>query len=231
MPLGFIHSTLPALYMLAGMSACPQQGPVDVQINLVTQASPYVTDVSSQSLTQEMRNDPDSSAFTDGKWMTGGVTKSNVTGKANAQFRQMKNTRTGETCFAVARMNYDLVYAPVIYIASDFTQMGCRYSATLMHEKRHVSTDMRTFNEYLPQMKQAMQAYAQNLRPQGPYPAAQVEDEERRVIQEIAAAAEPLVAQLVEVRRKRQGEIDTEQNYLRDTALCPGQFPKFDGTR
>jgi len=31
------------------------------------------------------------------------------------------------------------------------------------------------------------------------------------------------------LRRKRNAAIDTLPNYLRDTALCPGQFPKFDG--
>ena len=55
--------------------------------------------------------------------------------------------------------------------------------------------------------------------------------QKRRVIQQIGAGLAPLWKQFWEERRTKQAQIDTIQNYMRDTALCPGQFPKFDGSK
>lgn len=235
--LGFDPLTLSAAYILASMSAsqCPTQGPVDVEVQFVQRDNPIITNMTSAQLTQREMNNPNATMATDGKWMVGGVTVVNPDSglKDDLQFGFQATTeiRTGAACFAVNKVIYTITYSPDVYIASDFLNMGCRYSATLMHEKRHVNTDIRILTDYVPEMRKAIQAVADSLGPQGPYAVGDLEVQKQRVGQELAASLKPQWEQLLTLRRQKQAEIDTVQNYLRDTALCPGQFPKFDGSK
>jgi len=88
---------------------------------------------------------------------------------------------------------------------------------------------VRTITDFIPQMRDKLKTAAEAIGPQGPYPAAQLEAEKKRAMSSVAETLKPVVEELVALRRTRQATIDTEAMYLRDTALCPGQFPKFDG--
>ncbi len=234
--LGLDPLTLSAGYILATLSAaqCPAQGPVDVDVEFVKQDSPTITNMTSAQLTQQMMN-PDSTLATDGKWMVGGVTVvkpgANLMDTIQVGFQAMTEVRTGAACFTVNKVSYTITYNPSVYIASDFLNMGCRYSATLMHEKRHVDTDVRLLTDAVPDLKKSLQAIAESLGPQGPYAVGDLDSQKRRVVEQIGAAIAPQWQQFVALRRQKQAEIDTLPNYQRDTALCPGQFPKFDGSR
>lgn len=222
---------LSTLFVAAGLSACPPPQKVDVNVRLVVQESPYITNVTAQWLTDNFQSDPDGTLATDGNWMVGGLTKSNLNLHESARFFTHVNTQTKATCLAISSVDYVLTYSPVIYIASDYKHLGCRYSQTLAHEKKHVSTDKRVFEKYIPEMKQEILKLVRKMPPQGPYPADQVDAQKQRILAEIAAVTKPYFDQLVATRRKEQAKIDTLENYKRETALCPGQFPKFDGSK
>ncbi len=226
--------TLPTLLVLAGMAGCPTQERIEVDVRLDRTDSPYITNLSSQQLTAQYGRDPDSTLSTDGNWMVSGVTVvsgSGLQSQTKMAFTTLTNYKNDTTCFTVSKLEYEIQYSPLVYIASDYKDMGCSYSATLMHEKRHVATDVRTITDFIPDMKKKIYAIAENLGPQGPYPNAGIPEAQKRVMQQVNEALQPTWIELVELRRKRQAEIDTEANYLRDTALCPGQFPKHDGSR
>ncbi len=220
-------SALSALYMAAGLAACPSPQKVDVDVKMVVTEVPYVTNVTSQWLTDNFKNDPDSTMADEGKWMVGGLTKSNMNGKYQAQFYTHVNNQTGATCLAITSFTYTIEYSPVIYIASDFKSMGCRYSQTLAHEKRHVATDKRVIEKYLPDMKREITRLVKKMPAQGPYPREKVEEQQQRILQDVALVTKPYMDQLIALRRTEQAKIDTVENYKRDTALCPGQFPQF----
>ena len=228
-------STVSAAYMLvAASAACPVQGPVEVEVRLAKTDNAYIATQTSQQLTATYGKNPDTTMATDGLWMVSGVTvvgPENLQGKARAEFKTMTNYKNDTTCFSVSKVEYEIDYSPAIYIASDYKNMGCRYSATLAHEKRHVAADVKTFTDYIPVFRQQIQSFAESQPAQGPLPNAAVENAERGALQKITAAINPYFGQLAELRRKRQAEIDTIQNYERDTALCPGQVPKFDGQK
>lgn len=230
---GFDPVTLPALYVLASMSACPAQGPVAVDVHLQKADNAYITNQSSQQLTALYGRDPDASMATDGRWMVGGVTvvsRGGLQHSLKAEFKTLTNYAHDTVCFTVASVEDEIQYSPQIYIASDFLNLGCRYSATLMHEKRHVDADVRTFTDFAPYMRDKIERTAEALPPQGPVPVNQLEEAEHDVLKQLSDSIGPLRDQMLELRRKRNAAIDTLPNYLRDTALCPGQFPKFDGT-
>lgn len=223
--------TLTAAYMLATASGCPPQGNAAVEVRVQQHDRPYNTDYTSQQLTQMFGNDIDSTLFTDGKWMIGGVTvtsRDGLTSQTKAHFSFTPNYKTDTACFSIDKVEYEINYKPAIYIASDYKDMGCRYSATLMHEKRHVQQDIKTLTDYKRTIEKAIEKYL--YRKQHPMVTREgVEAMQKRALQELNAALEPTWKDLLELRRKRQAEVDTEANYRRDTALCPGQFPEFNG--
>ena len=231
--LGFDPVTLPALIVLAGLSACPEQGRVDVEVRMQQNDSPYITNSTSQQLTTTYGRDPDSTMSTDGHWMVGGVTVVSGDGLRSGvgmEFSKITNYKTNTTCFTVSKIKYEIQYSPKVYIASDFMTQGCSYSVVLMHEKRHVQTDVRTITDFIPDMRRKIQAIGEKLQPQGPYPDAAVPEAQQRFLREVHESLMPVWMELVALRRQRQAAIDTEENYRRDTATCPGQF-KFNGVQ
>jgi hypothetical protein len=232
MVLGFdVASLLAKSFVLAGLSACPMSGKVDVDVKLTVQESPYVTNVTAQWLTDNFKNDPDGTLATDGNWMVGGLTKSNIKGGYSAQFATHENRQTGDICIALKDVTYTIVYAPVVYVASDFAHMGCRYSQILAHEKRHVMTDRHTLTDYIPDIKRQLKKTAEGIPARGPFPRSEAATHQQAILQQLAASVSGIEAQLIQARRSAQAKIDTIENYTRDTAVCPGQFPKFDGSR
>jgi len=231
--LGPALAKITAGFILAStaLGPCPLQGKVDVTVKLDQPPPPVSTALTAQQLTDQFGRDPDSTLSTDGKWMMSGMTRSSIGASYKASFATHTNTQTGAACFAIDKVEYTIHYKPEIYIASDYKNMGCRYSATMMHEKNHVKIDNRTITDFMPQMRDKLKAAAEAIGPQGPYPAAQIEAEKKRAMASVADTLTPVVQELVALRRVRQATIDTEAMYMRDTALCPGQFPKFDGSK
>ncbi len=222
------------IMMLASAPACPVQGAVDVDVRLDKRDSAYVTNLTAQQLTAKYGLDPDSTLSTDGHWMVSGVTvvsEGGLSAQTKMSFNILPDYKNNTACLSVDKVEYEVQYAPKIYIAQDYKDMGCRYSATLMHEKRHVQTDVRTFSDFFPDIAKSIRNSVQRMGAQGPFPYAASPDIQKRMMAQINEDLKPVFDRLVVLRRKRQGEIDTEANYLRDTALCPGQFPKFDGNK
>lgn len=231
--LGPALAKITAGFILAGtaIGPCPLQGKVDVTVKLDNPPPPVSIALTAQQLTDQFGRDPDSTLSTDGKWMTSGMTRSTIGASYKASFASHTNTQTGAACFALDKVEYTIHYKPEIYIASDYKHMGCRYSATMMHERNHVKIDIRTITDFIEPMRVRLKAAAEAMGPQGPYPAAQINTEKQRVMDAVGATLKPIAEELSALRRVRQATIDTEEMYRRDTALCPGQFPKFDGSK
>lgn len=220
-----------ALVLVAAPAACPSSAPpVEVDVSIVHNQQPIVTDKTSQQLTAEFRYDPDATSSTDGLWMVGGLNQSVIGGSYKVQYEQRVNPQTGGVCVAPHKVQFDIVYTNTIYIAQDFKSMGCRYSATMAHEKRHVNADLRVLDKHLSAIRDALHRAASKIGVRGPFSGEQLAEVRRDMTELIAAGADKAMTDMREDRRKRQADIDTHENYLRDTALCPDQFPKFDGS-
>lgn len=232
----FVETLAPALtgLLMLANAGCPAQGKIDIDVRVDKRDSAHVTDLTSQQLTAKYGRDPDSTLSTDGHWMVGGVTvvsEGGLSAQTKMSFDILPNYKDNTACLTVDKVEYEIRYAPKIYIAQDYKDMGCRYSATLMHEKKHVQIDMRTFTDFTPDIAKGIRDSVARMGGQGPFPAAGLPDMQKRMMAQMNADLKQVFDRLVELRRKRQAEIDTEANYMRDTALCPGQFPKFDGAK
>jgi hypothetical protein len=218
--IGFDPISLPALFLLAGMSgSCPNFGAPVVDVTLTASDPPLDTSMTHQELTAGFANNPDSSLSTEPGWHLGGLTLSQVEHLLTASYEQALFP-DGTACIQMSNVNIDIVYTPVIYVASDYVDNKCRYTVTLAHEQRHVGTDLAVFNDFRPHIQKRLQAYVNRIGPQGPFNQMQLQMVQDALLNEVQRAIEPLFDQLVETRRARQAEFDTQSNYEREGALC-----------
>lgn len=210
-----------AAYALAGLSGCPAPPPPEVAVELHASDPTLDTSMTRAELTAGFADNPDSSLATEPGWHIGGLALSNVQVRTGAQFQEViMSDNSG--CFWVHKINFDIVYTPVIFIASDYLHDECRYTLTLAHEQRHVGTDLKTFNDFTPAIQDALRRVGSAYGAMGPYPAAQLQQMAQQVVDHISDQAQPVVEQLTKVRRQRQAQFDTESNYRYESALCEG---------
>lgn len=218
---GFLELGLPAAYILAGLSGCPAAPPPEVVVELHASDPPLDASMTHAELTAGFANNPDSSLSTEPGWHIGGLTLSNVQASTSVRFQQLTSSdNTG--CFWISRINFDIVYNPVIFVASDYMDDKCRYTLTLAHEERHVGTDLKTFNDYTPAIRKALQSVAAGYGAMGPYRAASLSQRQDAVLEHINAAAQPIIDELYAARQERQARFDTTSNYEYESSLCNG---------
>ena len=210
--------------VMAGLAACPgTPRNIDVDVAFEHVEVPYVTNMTSQQLTDNFEFDPDSTISTEkGLWKVAGMNQSRFKSHYKMEYQQVEDKRNRRYCFAPKKIVFTLVYENTIYIASDSAQKGCRYSVTKAHEERHVDMDLRVSRQYLAKIRTAMGRAASKIKylPLAEETAKQSVD---AFLAPVQAEVSPIIEDMIEERRERQATIDTPEMYHRDTALCPGQ--------
>jgi len=160
----------------------------------------------------------------------GGVTVSDFSPQFLVTFAGSSDPITGKSCLAAEKIELSLNYNPIIYIASDYKPGTCRYKEIMLHEARHVNTDIITFREYLPVMQAEMQQAAAKLQVMGPLAAHEVLPARDKTVDVLKAALGASVDKISNVLHQRQQAIDTREEYLRSSRACPYE-PILDGRR
>lgn len=219
---------LPAMasaVILAAANPCPPATPVKVELSVAHNKNPVEKTVTSYELTQRMKEQGDQ--FVESGWWTGGINSSKLKIQYNMPYRHIRG-RDGSSCFMPVSFVYKLTYENQIYIAEDFKHLGCRYSATLNHERTHERMDMTVIKQYEIPLRRTLQSAVAGIRPVGPVPAKDLEAAVDAMMKQILASLDPVIEQMNEDRRKKHALIDNEESYRRDTALCPNQFPRME---
>lgn len=203
------------------MGECPQAPPATVRVQLVASDPPLDTSMTQDELTANFANNPDSTLSTEPGWHLGGLTLSNVQTSYRSQMVQ-KQINANEGCVWASHVDVDIVYNPIIYIASDFLNKQCQYDLTLAHEERHVATDLQTFNDFTPAMQQQIEGYISRLGAVGPVPVETMDAVQDELLQHIITETKPVTDELADVRRERQAVFDTKENYIRENNMCRG---------
>ncbi len=134
---------------------------------------------------------------------------------------ELANGAPGKYCVGIIAVRVTIEYAPRIMIANEWQQGTCRYKVILDHEMRHVNTDIIAFNEFLPKIRLELEESVRKLQQMGPMPFTSVEKAKGLLVD---AVRDKLVAEVDEfqkVRFARQQMIDTRQQYLMESRLCP----------
>ena len=223
------------LFILAGLSACPQGPSPKVDVKIVTKDNPYVTNLSAKDLTngfgsEQRQRETLGEHATTGRWMTGGLAMRELHSQVSGTFAMLKDRKSGDICMSIKTLTYTLTHEATIYVASDYKNMGCRHSQTMAHERKHVQFDRLALNQHVPALKQAVAAYARKAGPQGPFPQAQADAHMQIHFDAAVAAARPAIERMKTTMAEYHARIDNYDNYKKESALCPGQFPEFDGT-
>lgn len=217
-----------AVVLASTPAPCPPAAPqVDVQVRIEHQEMPVVTGKTSRELTGEFLLNSDATTSTDGHWMIGGLNHADIGGNYSVQYEQRIHEQAGTACIAPQKVEFEIVYTSTIYMAKDFKPASCSYIATMAHQKRHVATDLRVLEKHIPNIRAALVQAACNIGMRGPFTGDQLPTAREKIAEDIAVAADSAMQAMREERRKRQADIDTYDNYTRDTAACPGQFPPY----
>jgi hypothetical protein len=151
----------------------------------------------------------------------GGVTVSDYSPQFLITFSGASDPITGKSCLAAEKIELSLNYSPVIYIATEYKPGSCRYKEIMLHEARHVNTDIITFREYLPIMQAEVQQAAAKLKVMGPLAAHEVLPARDKTVDALKAALGASIDKISSVLHQRQQAIDTRAEYIRTSRACP----------
>ncbi|MDI1228206.1 MAG: hypothetical protein PSY14_11030 [bacterium] len=203
----------------AASAACPPQPPLQgVEMVFVNKPPVIINDQSSAALggyqisTTFARSQNE--IFT-----VGGLHLSELAPQYVVSF-EISDGGGGLVCIAPVALRVSIEYAPRVMIASEHAPGSCRYRTILDHEMRHVNTDIIAFNEFLPQVRRALEESARKLAQMGPMQASSIEKAKGMLVD---AVREKLVHEIEEfhkIRFVRQQIIDTRQQYLLENKLC-----------
>ena len=221
------------LFVLAGLATCPQGATPKVDINIVTKDNPYVTNLSAKDLTngfgsKERMQETLGNHAGEAQWMTGGLASRELSSRVSGTFNVLQDRKSGKVCMSFKTLTYTLTHEATIYVASDYKNLGCRYSQTMAHERKHVQFDRLALNQHVPTLKQALASYARSVGPQGPFTEAEISPQMQKQFDGALQATRPVIERIKQTMAESHARIDNYENYKKESALCPGQFPEFD---
>jgi hypothetical protein len=129
-----------------------------------------------------------------------------------------KHLPDGTVCAGVSSVSVNINYrSMVVYLANDIRPGTCRYNQVMAHENEHVNIYTWTIKAYLPTVKQHIQQVIQNSLP---IRASSEAEGRQKVAEMLRVVIGNDIAQAVEDRNRRNGVLDTPQNYAREQNLC-----------
>lgn len=223
-------------FTLAALTVCPVMDAPRVEALFAADKPFYSEHQSSAALKTHMSKDRESTLATDNRSTVFGVTTSVTSDRFRVSFKTLTD-ENGDECLYVEKATFWITYSPAIFVSSDILDLPCSLQVAQAHERQHVAIDIAAIREYLPHIKMDMLSYLRSLGYQGFGPFSKKESEKRQqeLTDKIVAASAPMIEKLKEARRKRQGVIDTPENYRRESAKCPEDaaaiMKKFHGGR
>lgn len=215
----FDPSAAAGLMMLVLAQGCPPQQMPQVNISVVNTPPVYDNSRSSAEL-GEVPVDTKVARHSSEVFVTGGLTRGQVTTSWETSFSKILEERSGLACLWLKSVNLTLTYTPNVYIASEHRPGTCRYDTIMEHEIRHVNTDIMTLNEYLPLIQQNLQYAVNTIGVRGPYQDIMMDRVRKDMQDVISGRLRDTLTQMDAVRHKRQQLIDTRQEYMRLSGLC-----------
>lgn len=222
---GLNISLASALMMQATLGACPVENAPRVIAHFNVDPVYYTEEHSSNTLRRSLERDPESTLTTDKRSVVFGVTTSVTNSHFNVSFKTLTDS-SGNQCLYVDKATFRVTYKPAIFVSKDILDLPCTLKVTQDHENQHVKIDIAAIRDYLPHIERDMLLHLRDMGYQGygPYPQKEVDIHQKRLLENLVAASKPMAERLRIARRKRQGEIDTEENYKREAAKCPGDI-------
>ncbi|MFH1157575.1 MAG: hypothetical protein V1721_01630 [Pseudomonadota bacterium] len=206
-------------YILAGLLSCdPQTAPT---VTLQFQNAPLqINNTRSSSDLARMKTHTLSPQYGAEFPVVGGATSSDLQIKYNAEFMTSSALSSDSVCLWAKAINITVIYAPVIYISSDYKPGSCQYSLTEEHERLHVNIDIITLNEFLPYIRREAENAVSAWRGTGPVGKNQTESNQEALLKPVADALGKVTSHLQRTRSLRQQQVDSRSEYRYVSSAC-----------
>lgn len=127
----------------------------------------------------------------------------------------------GKGCVAITKAQITLTFSnPTIYLARELPRGSCIYRQVLEHENRHVAVDRQLSSEYEYSLRNRIEA---ELRTIGILRGNSVEQASSQLQILVQARLQPIFAEFIAERERRQALVDSEAEYERISKSCKGQ--------
>jgi hypothetical protein len=126
------------------------------------------------------------------------------------------------TCGQVKALHVDIGFQKnVIYIAREFPKRSCPYRIIEEHEEKHKDVDRELLNEYADKAKVFFTDTAKKIGMVRGGSGAAIDGE---IGDEITQAMDQFTGDIEAERRRRQKEVDSNEEYARVSASCEGNL-------
>ena len=208
--------------MVSLAQGCPPQQMPLVQLEIVNHPVKYDNTQSSAAL-GEIPIDTSFSKHSREVFITGGITRGQIQTASDTSFAKLWEEGSNIACLWPKAIRVTIEYKPLVYIASEHKPGSCRYDVIMEHEIRHVNTDIMTLNDFLPQIQANVQYAIDSLGVKGPFDDRQSDAVRTDMQAVISSRLRDTLDEMDAVRRTRQQMIDTRQEYMRLSKLCPDE--------
>lgn len=209
-----------SLMVMVALSSCPKKPPPTVALSFTQKPATYdntrsTEDLSKEEVSTKVARKPHE------VFVTGGLTSGKIKAGFRVNFRKMVQPETGAGCLWIDNVEVMVDYDPTVYIAREYAPGTCRYNVVADHEQRHVSTDLISIQEYNVPLRDNMQRTATNIGSVYAANENQMQALQKNIIDQLQNTMNTVMTVAETVRNQRQQKIDTRQEYLRTSRLCP----------
>lgn len=157
---------------------------------------------------------------------SGSITQGFMEGQISAEHKIKLDyelvDQNGQVCLWYKNVDVDVHITPKIVIAREVKSDSCMYKAVLAHEQKHVEVDRKLVNEMAKYMGKALYTLmSRNGFSVGPIDPAIAETTAQNMMQQANDTLNQVYQAMMTERAKRQGNVDSREEYDRVSALCP----------
>ena len=216
---GISSLSLSTGYVLAGLLSCDPQAAPTVTVQFQNTPLKIDNTKSSADLAQKKTHSLSPQYGLEFP-IVGGVTSSNFQIGYKAKLAISSFPSSNNACLWVKAVNITVIYAPIVYISSDYKPGSCQYDITEEHEKHHVNIDIITINEFLPYIRKTVENVVSTWHGIGPVNKTKMKSHKTALLKPLAEALKKVTDSLQRTRNLRQQQVDSRSEYRYASNAC-----------
>ncbi len=151
---------------------------------------------------------------------TGGLRHDQPAVKTEVRWGLMKYDDRQIACLWYEAINVKIDLSPKIYIAKEHANSQVCRQAIIAHEIKHVDVDRAVINNYAMSIGTAVKQAVDGIGAMGPYNYHELENVQKELVGHIESAVDSRKFLLVQEMSRRQGQVDTLEEYERVSKMC-----------
>lgn len=151
-------------------------------------------------------------------WVTRGLTKTSLESRIEVGIQYIKIGKN-QFCIGLKNVAAEIGFKHFqVYVARDLKPGSCEYRTTLDHEQAHVAIYKDQLRQFAPRFEQRLERVAASLKP---IVSRTANAGHSYYLNKIRGEFQQVYRQFNRETDRRQGRLDTPENYRREQALCP----------